>query len=36
MELRIKQEVINRQNRFVIVDEKDNIINSRLQLFKKK
>lgn len=24
MELRIKQEVINRQNRFLIVDEKDN------------
>ena len=36
MELRIKHEVINGQNRFVIVDEKDNIINSRLQLFKKK
>lgn len=28
MELRIKQEVINRQNRFVIVDEKDNIVNN--------
>lgn len=28
MELRIKQEVINRQNRFVIVDEKNNIVNN--------
>ena len=28
MELRIKQEVINRQNRFLIVDEKDNIVNN--------